>query len=201
MLTIDAKTVYIWFRKLVERTNKIIYNSNVIHVSEVSGCLRKSYYDRKSLRPTLDIKNVITTIGNGIHVLLQDLLREEGWKTEAKVEWDFKKFKLIGHIDLLKEDVILEIKTVSKVPDKPYIQNLRQINAYIIMAHARKGYIIYIGKNGYIRVFDVKPNKQLWHETVKRAFYLWHCLSRNEPPRPELSPLCGLCEYKWRCYR
>ena len=199
--SIDARVVYSWFRKLVERTARVNYSSNVIHVGEVSGCLRRAYYDRKTLKPTLDIKNVVATIGNGVHYQLQDLLKEEGWRSEVEVSWDFKKFKLIGHIDLFKENVVLEIKTVSKIPEKPYLPHLRQVNAYLIMAHAKKGYIIYIAKNGYVRVYDVKPDKKLWRETVKRAFHLWYSLKENKPPKPEFSPLCQYCEFKWRCYK
>ena len=99
-----------------------------------------------------------------------------------------------------RENIILEIKTTSKVPDKPYFPHLRQINAYLIMARARKGYLIYIGKDGKVRVFEAKPNKRLWRETVERAFRLWHSLKDNKPPKPEFSPLCNLCEYKWKCF-
>jgi len=197
---INAQTVYGWFRKLIERSSRVHYDSNVVHVGEVSGCLRKAYYDRKSLRATLDIKNVVATIGNGVHMALQDLLKEEGWKTEVKVEWDFGKFKLVGHIDLFKNDVVLEIKTTSKVPDKPYLPHLRQLNAYLIMSHAEKGYLVYVARNGYVKVFEVKPDKKLWRETVKRAFYLWRCIHENRPPKPEFSPLCSFCEHRWRCF-
>jgi len=199
---INAQTVYSWFRKLIEKTSRVHYDTNIIHVSEVSGCLRLAYYNRKSLKTTLDIKNIIMAIGNGIHFQLQDLLREEGWISELKVEWNLGKFKLIGHVDLYnpKENMVLEIKTTNKVPEKSYLPHLRQLNAYLVMSRARKGYLIYIGKDGKVRVYDLKPDKRLWKETVKRAFYLWHSLKENKPPKPEFSPLCNLCEFKWKCF-
>jgi len=201
-MQINAQTVYSWFRKLIEKSSRVHYDTNIIHVGEVSGCLRKVFYDRKSLRATLDIKNIIMAIGNGIHFQLQDLLREEGWVSEVKTTWGLGEFKLIGHIDLYnpRENIVLEIKTTNKVPEKPYLPHLRQLNAYLIMSKARKGYLIYIGKDGKVRVYDLKPDKRLWHETVKRAFYLWHSLKENKPPKPEFSPLCNLCEYRWKCF-
>jgi len=199
---IDARTVYGWFKKLIERTSRVVYDSNAIHVSEVSGCLRKAFYERKTVRPTLDVRNVIMAIGNGVHWQLQELLKEEGWKSEVKTEWDLKKFKLIGHIDLFnpEENIVLELKTIGRVPERPYLPHLRQINAYLIMIKARKGYLVYIGKNGAIRVFDVKFDRKLWRKTIKRAFHLWYCLQENRPPKPEFSGLCSFCEFKWRCY-
>ncbi len=199
---INAQTVYSWFRRIIEKSSRVHYGSDIIHVGEVSGCLRKAYYDRKSLKATLDIKNVIMAIGNGVHVALQDLLREEGWIDELEVEWNLGKFKLVGHVDLYnpRENIVLEIKTTGKVPEKPYLPHLRQLNAYLIMSKARKGYLIYIGKDGKVRVFDLKPGKRLWKETVKRAFHLWYSLRENRPPKPEFSLLCSFCEHRWRCF-
>ena len=199
-IMIDAKVVYNWFRKIIEKSSRVVYDSNIIHISEVSGCLRKAYFERKTLKPALDVKNVVATIGNGIHWQLQELLRNEGWQSEVEVQYDLKKFKLMGHIDLMKEKTIIELKTTSKAPETPYKNHLRQVNAYLIMAKAKKAYLIYIGRNGIIKVFNIKFDKKIWRETIKRAFHLWYCLQENRPPKPEFSGLCSFCEFKWRCY-
>ena len=201
-MRIDARTVYGWFREIIERTSRVHYSSDIIHVSEVSNCLRKAFYDRKVAKPTLDIKNILKVIGNGVHYQHQEFLRTKGFVTESEVKRDFKKFKLVGHIDLLnpKENLIIEIKTVNKIPQRPYLSHIRQLNAYLIMSRTKEGELIYISRDGGVKIYHLKPDKRLWRETVKRAFYLWHSLKENKPPEPEFSPLCNLCEFKWKCF-
>lgn len=202
MITIRESTVRDWFREILEASQRLFYSNNTIHVSEVTGCLRKAYYTRRSPMKPADIVYVVMSIGNGIHRQLQEYLMDKGWRSEVEVEWNFKKFKLVGHIDLYhpREDIVVEIKTTSKKPDKPYQNHLMQLNAYLRMINASKGYIIYIARDGNIKVFSHNFNKQLWKQTIKRAFYLWHRLNEDKPPKPEPSPLCNYCPFKWRCY-
>ena len=202
VLIVDAKLVYNWIREIIEKTSRLSYRPNEIHVGEISGCLRRAYFDRRLAKPTLDIRNVIFLIGNGVHYWLQALLKEQGWEAEKKVEQNLGEFKIVGHIDLYnpKERILLELKTVGKAPVKPYLVHLRQVNSYTVMVRARKGYIVYIAKDGYIKVFDVKPDFDLWKKTRKRAYQLWYALQRNQPPRPEFSILCQYCPWKWKCY-
>lgn len=203
VMVIDERLVNNWFRRLIERGQRVVLDNNTIHVSEVSGCLRRAYYERLVPKATLDVRNIIMAIGNGIHYQLQDLLREDGWQSEVEVKYDFKKFKLVGHVDLYypEEGIVAELKTTSKIPERPYDQHVIQVNAYLIMSKARKGYIIYIGKDGRVKVFNIRFDKKLWNQTVKRAFYLWHCLQEKRSPKPERSFLCNLCVYRWKCFK
>lgn len=203
MTEITAHTIYGWFRKLIEIHQRVVLDNSIIHVVEISGCLRRAYYDRNIPRARLDVHNVVMAIGNGIHYQLQELLRSEGWRPEYEVSWDFKKFKLIGHIDLYnpRENIVLELKTVNKVPDKPYDSHVIQVNTYLAMVRSRKGYIAYIARDGNIRVYKVSYDKELWEKAVRRAFYLFYSLRDRKPPKPEQSFLCSYCPYKWKCFK
>lgn len=198
---IRESTVYDWFRRILEANQRIFHDSSVIHVSEVTTCLRKSWYTRKSPVKATDTVNIIMSIGNGVHSLLQEYLASKGWKSEVKVEWNFKKFKLVGHIDLYhpEENIVIELKTTGKKPGKPYHSHVMQLNAYLRMISADKGYIIYISRDGHVKVFQHNFSKRLWDKTIKRAFYLWHTLNENKIPKPEPSFLCNYCPFKWRC--
>jgi len=200
-MDVTARLVYSWFRRIVEAQYRG-FRPNVIYVTEASQCLRKSFYDRKSMRPILDVRNVILTFGNGVHYQLQKLLEGEGWSSEVEASWDLGRFKLVGHADLYhpRENVVLEVKTVGKVPSKPYNQHVTQLNAYLSMLKAGKGYIIYIGRDGQVKVYNVKPDKKLWSQTIKRAFKLYYSLQEGKPPQPEFSPLCFHCPFKWSCF-
>ena len=198
---VRESTVYGWFRKALEIHQRIFHDNNVIHVSEVTGCLRKSWYARKFPVKTIDTVNIIMSIGNGVHSLLQEYLASEGWKSEVRVEWNFRKFRLVGHIDLYhpENNIVIELKTTSKKPKEPYPSHLMQLNAYLRMISADKGYIVYVSRDGHVKVFQHSFSKQLWSQTIKRAFRLWHALKENNPPDPEPSPLCNYCSFKWRC--
>lgn len=200
---IRESTVYDWFREILESSQRIFHDNNVIHVSEVAGCLRKAFYTRRMPLKQASTLHIIMTIGNGVHSQLQEYLADKGWRSEVEVEWNFKKFRLVGHIDLYhpRENIVLEIKTISKKPASPYQSHLIQLNTYIKMINASKGYLVYITRDGYVKVFQHSLDKQLWSKAVKRAFYLWHSLDGNKPPKPEPTPLCNHCPFRWRCFQ
>ena len=196
---ITAATVYGWFRDLIKERR--VSDPKVIYVSEAANCLRKAYYDRVSPAPKLDIVNVVATLGNGIHYQLQDLLKGKGWRAEVEVKYQTKKITLIGHADLVSpEGEVIEIKTCNQVPGKPWTNHVLQLNAYLTMLKASKGYIIYVARDGKVRVFDIKPRKDLFDRLIKRAYYLHYCLIEKREPRPEKGPLCDYCPYRWRCF-
>ncbi len=199
-MRVDTLTVYGWFRELVR--SRIPSNPNIIHVTEASGCLRKAFYDRVAPAPALDVTNVVVTIGNGIHHQLQALLLRKGWEAEVSVKFRTKVIELVGHADLVAPDgTVVEIKTVNEVPQEPYQPHVMQVNAYLNMLNSREGYIVYIGRDGKVRTFMVRSSKVLFHKLLKRAHHLHYSLINNEPPKPEKSPLCSYCPYRWRCFR
>ncbi len=202
-VTVTAGKVKDWIREIIEQNMRVVFNNRTIHVSEVTGCLRKSYYNRKLATRLTELQQISILFGNGIHHQLQELLRGKGWVIEYEVRYNFKKFELIGHVDAYnpKNNIILEIKSTSKAPEKPYEEHVRQINAYLAMTKSKKGYIIYITKNGRVKVFPITFDKKLWDNTIKRAFYLFYSLRDNKPPKPEPSILCKYCPWKWRCYK
>ncbi len=199
-MRVDASTIYGWFRELVKvRAN---HDPSTIYVSEASGCLRKAYYDRVSPSPTLDVTNIVLTIGNGIHRVLQQYLVRKGWKPEVEVRLRIRAGELVGHADLVAPDsTVVELKTVSEVPSRPYPNHVMQANAYINMLESKEGYIAYIGRDGKVKVFKVRPNRKLFIKLIKRANHLHYSLVNLKPPKPERGPLCNQCPYRWRCLR
>ena len=201
-VNVTVNTVYGWFKEILQRRRRL-YRDDVIHVSEVSGCLRRAWYTRRFGETIGDAKAVVMNIGNGVHEALQDLLRTKGWRTEYPVEKTFRNFRLVGHIDLWhpKAKVVLEIKTVNKLPEKPYEGHLQQINAYMHLLREKdvRGYLVYISRDGNIRVFNTPKKTLMWNQFIKRAYYLYYSLRDNKPPKREKGPLCQYCEYRWQC--
>ena len=100
--------------------------SEKIHVTEVTGCLRRAYFHRTvNLPPDA---NYFTFMGTAIHDALLSFIAEE---TEVKVENDI----LIGYADAIieinGERYVFELKTVRRLPSRPYPSHVEQVNAYM----------------------------------------------------------------------
>ncbi|RLE86321.1 MAG: hypothetical protein DRN04_19680 [Thermoprotei archaeon] len=98
----------------------------------------------------------------GITGLSLKALRELGFTTEKQIILEFPNgLKLAGTPDAYNDEIVLEVKTVNKIPEKPYEHHVLQLNTYLNMLNYDLGLIIYISKkNGKIKVFEVKKGRQ-----------------------------------------
>jgi len=199
---VSESDVYKWLLEAVKEKSRIPLDS-VIHVSEVVGCLRKAYYTRKNplaIAPS----NTVKLLGDTIHVALQEVLEREGYEIEFEVGLNLGGFRLSGHVDAYhpEKGVVLEFKTVSKLPEAPYESHMRQAQIYAAMTRARHAYVIYISRSdGGVKVFNVPFNKGILKWAVERAKALKQAIDNATPPPPERSPLCNYCDFKLECFR
>jgi len=201
-MELSAKTVYRWFWGIA-RERARLYRPNIIHVSEVVGCLRRAWYERRYGLVEAEPRHIVFAIGNGVHEALQDYLGRRGWRAEVEVSVPISGFRLVGHADLFHPDTdtVVELKTTSKLPERPYHSHLLQLNSYIYMLKARQGYVVYIQKrDGLVAVHRHRWDPQLWRRVVERAKQLHKAILEKRPPRPEPGTLCNYCAHKWRCY-
>lgn len=199
MMYINKSTVYEWLKEAVKQRNE--FDNNTIHVSEVTQCLRKSYYQRISAKKFTGVEAVIL-IGAQLHESLQNVIRRYGFRTEFQVAVKENGVKLVGHIDAYHPEagVVLEFKTVDKIPEKCYTSHYLQANAYHFMGLAEATYIIYISRSrGDVEVRRIKPSMRKYEELIKRAKILSEALNNNRPPYPEPSHTCNYCPFKYRC--
>ncbi len=201
-MELTADEVYRWFYGIArERTRQ--YKPDVVHVSEVTGCLRRAWYERKYGLVEAHPRLIIYAIGNGLHEALQDYLTRRGWQAEVELSVDAGGFRITGHADLYDpgRNIVVELKTASRLPDKPYRSHLTQLNAYLFMLRARVGFVVYIGKrDGFVRLFRHEWDPQLWRRLLERARILYRAVVEDKPPRPEPGPLCDWCVHRWKCY-
>ena len=200
---ITAYDVHRWLLEAVRARSRVSLDSRVIHVTEVTQCLRRSYFLRTRL-VQLSPANALRLIGDEVHKALQEVLKRYGYEVEFRVAIDAGDVKLVGHVDAYhpKGKYIIEFKTVAKIPKSPYPNHLMQTQAYIALTYSRTGFIAYIARdNGDVKVFKVRPNKQTLRKLILRARELSKALTKGGPPRPEKSPLCNQCEFKYLCLK
>ena len=202
----QERDVYDFFRRILARFAKPKPDPSVIHVSEVVGCLRRSFYNRRivshDFRHIGDHEVVKRAIGLIMHDAMASQLKDLGNDSEVSVAVDLGDFKLVGRADAIVDDSVVEFKFVSKLPDRPHEEHLLQVNAYMYMLKLNKGYIVYVDRNtGRVRVFQVSFSPRLWRKVVERAKQLHRYLVEGRIPPRERGPWCHGCEWYWFCLK
>jgi len=201
-MRIDEYQVRQWLKEAVGE--RIEFTDDVIHVSEVTQCLRKSYYQRRRASRMTGMEAVII-IGSMIHLAIQDVLRRYNFRPEFRIGMKEGGVTLIGHIDAYDPDnnIVLEFKTVDKIPEgRPWRSHEWQAKAYATMVDTDQAYIIYISRGrGDVKVYRVKKDQELLEHLLDRAKELSRALRENEPPEPERGPWCNYCPWKWSCFK
>jgi CRISPR-associated protein Cas4 len=191
-----------WIMKAID--NPKILSRDEIMVTEVATpCLRRSYFNR--VRGSLPTPSeFLKSIGNDVHLKLQEVLRNEGCDTEVSISIELDDFKLRGRIDALCEElgekVVLEFKTANEIPERPYDSHVMQIQAYLLMLKLRKGYLIYLSRtNGRVKVFKILRDNKAVKKLVERARQLYNSFKDLKPPAAEKGPWCSDCPFLHIC--
>ncbi len=192
-----------WLLRAASRYAVKLLDRDTIAITEVTfPCLRKAYYDRTRRRlPTP--AEALKVLGTEVHTLLQDVLKEEGWDIEVGVSLNLGEFKLVGRVDAVKGDEVIEIKTSNGLKDRALESHVLQLQAYMAVLHAKHGYIVYIDRaSGRVRVFRVRPDRYALRIVIKRAKQLHEALANHRalPPK-HAGAWCALCAYRWNCLR
>jgi len=200
------KSVVEAFREILRRELRPYDDNSVIHVGEVCTCLRKAYYNRvygsKDLSHLDENKVVILGLGLSTHLALEEVLREKGYRAEEQILYKTNEVTLAGTPDLIFNHIVLDIKTVNKIPPKPYDHHVKQVNAYIRMANALMGFIVYICKrDGRIEICPVEYDEEMFKEILERAKVLKECLEKRIPPPKEVGFMCNYCEWEEKCVK
>jgi len=200
---LSPEDVYEAFRRFLAARLRPV-DEDAVHVSEVCRCLRASFFSRmygsRDLTHLTPAKRVVLGLGLSTHLVLEEVLRGIGYVTERQVAADVDAFRLVGTPDAVGRDHVVEIKTVSSVPERPYPHHVLQLNAYLGMLGCGTGYLVYISKkDGLVKVLPHPYRDFLFRDLQSRAAKLYSHLRSGEVPQAEPTPLCNYCEWRWRC--
>jgi len=208
MASLDETTVMRWVLKAVDKSEKVDKNINEINVTEVaSPCIRQSFYKRtKTIIPSP--MDFIRLTGKSAHESLLSVVEEEGYSTEVLFSENisFKLFgenhnvKIVGRVDALKDDHIIEFKFPEDLPSSPSYWHIMQVQLYMWIFRIPKAYIVYISrKNGKIKMFRVYRNKRIATYALKRVIRYYSHLYKNIMPKPERGYWCNSCNFYMYC--
>ena len=187
------------FHKLIEdelikisKKLTFVYDSNGIHVSEITRCSRLSYFERTD--PFVDeYSNALSNIFKGsLTKLLNGITRE------YKVD----DLTIYATVDLvIDNEMIINFVPVSKIPEYPHPNDLLYTNASMFIFDIQGGFIVYFTPEGKFVEFSVSESKRMFEQVVRRARILSLLLKEKKTPVVEPSELCFSCKYFQRCFQ
>lgn len=197
-----------------------------IHVSDlVYDCIRRAYYNKKygnSIEYTSgeDIKTsgsltereIMTFwIGKKIHELPITALHE------TPIEYKGVRGTFDEALTINGDFIIIDKKTVSKLPSRPYEHHKTQIKYYALMywktknVKAKYGAVLYILKDTsmnndeIVRVFVFPITDKDYEDTevtfIERLTILKNALDKDIPPQRTPSFMCRYCPWQELCFR
>jgi len=186
------------FHKLIEdelikisKKLALDYDSNGIHVSEITRCSRLSYFER--MDPFVD--EYSNALSNIFKVSLTKLLN--GITREYKVD----DLTIYATVDLMIDnEMIINFVPVSKLPEYPHPNDLLYTNASMFIFDIQGGFIVYFTPEGKFAEFSVSESKRMFEQVVRRARILYLLLKEKKTPVVEPSELCFSCKYFQRCF-
>ena len=179
--------------------------SNSLAISLVSDCALRCYYTYTLDLPPDPVNKALSMMGTLIHELIQKQLTRHGYTAEKPVTIEISdNLRLSGHVDLANDETAIELKTVSRVPEKPYPKHVEQLNLYLHALGYSHGYLIYISRaNARIKSFRVDYSESLAKHSIEKSKVIAKAIELKDPslipPNLANTDLCFFCEYRVTC--
>ena len=168
------------------------YDPEWIMPTELSTCLRRSWYARKKG------KNIIgenAVLGIAIHNTVQDVAKRFNCEVEKEIQGEIAGVKVRGRADLVCDDAVIEIKTTAIHDQLHYFQPV----IYATLLKKDRAYMLYVDRNtGNITFFQVDISFILPF-AIERLKAYHSAVVENKLPQKEYSQACRYCIYKSLC--
>ncbi len=168
---------------------------HVIYVTELVSCSQKRLFRINFPELTLGFEPPMIQ-GALIHRGLEELLREQGFVTEAPVEQEYvvdgETYKVKGRMDAYEPDkgVVVEIKTGRSAIGTPREHHIDQLQVYMNLVDAKLGILIY-----------VTPDRILEYSFEKRDIVIQELVEEtvHNKTHPRWSWECQYCPFNRIC--
>jgi len=185
-------------------------DSNVVWITEVADCLRKSFYTRVRGREVRGFAEAMPiAMGSSLHRYIEEAVTRflgDRVRTEVPVEHHIPEVDVTirGKADVVVEldrKAVFEIKATTKNGNdvKPLPQHVMQLQFYLNTLKIDTGAIVFVTPER-IRVFPVTRDPKVMDTIEYRAAVLAYCLRKQKAPRREVKPyFCNACPFRFMC--
>jgi len=196
--------------------------------TELSGCIRNSYFSRLYPEEFDDATMRVFLLGNVLHELVQDNVKEVlgGEIDHIENEKAFhyllpldktngKKILISGRLDTIffmkdmEKPIIVDYKTTANswynMKNGAKKAHIDQLNYYLACTLADHGMVVYLDKrNLNVVQFTIDFSQEIFDEMVDYAINLDNALDTNEVPKIDWKQMgdegnCQYCKHKVRC--
>ena len=175
---------------------------NELHVSVLAVCPRKEFFSY-FYRPARLVKSDEVLAGEYIHKVIQEQLRQRGYEIEKIFSCDLKDgFKLVGRVDAINGDHIIEIKTVKKFIDFNVNHWFIQVNMYMHMSGTGKAKLLVVERStGQMFVKDIEYDREKAEGVLSLAGEVVDAIkSRDYSTLPKCNDYrCKNCDFNIIC--
>jgi len=165
------------------------------HVTQVISCPYRAIKDVKTYRVLL---GTIWDLG------IKEFYKDKGYLTDVEVTMKFgDKWKLVGHIDMVSPDKIIEVK-LTDFNEVTVKKGLLQVFTYAKMFELQNGErkkpeLWCYGLKGY-KIFTPTYGDKTFNKIMERCNYIWLYLNKtNKIPRIPSRLDCQICREKFSC--
>lgn len=175
-----------------------------VHVGNIIfECERNAYY---SCTIPFSFHNLQATMNFWHGRLLHSRPILNNCKQELAVEWE----NIIGHIDEYADGILLEKKSASHIPDKPYAIHVRQAEYYKVLLErsdykVTNVYMIYFLKDmspqlPTVLPVDTRGTALVAEEMLRKKNIVLTALKNGFLPSPKFGADCNYCQYPSLCF-
>ena len=165
-------------------------DNKIIRFSEVTRCLRRSYFDRVD---PLEQK------GLRFSDLFRELIRKMPYGS-VQGEFPLDGIKLKISADMIVDDVVIIFRPVSKPPERLIPSDALYLNACLLILKKTEGIVVYLAENGDEISFSLMRDNKMFEESIRRVKILNSLLEEKKIPVIEPSLECNTCQYYEKCY-
>ena len=189
--------------------------SKYIGASDISGCLRASYFNKTNPAELPIEKLIIFERGHNTELIVEKMIGNMPFKKEVEFISSDEPYPAKVHIDYViynkkeKTITIIEVKSQNNDSFNVYPSYLLQVNFQWLVAETvlknkgwrvKNAFIVIVNNNsGKYEVVEVEKNEELQKVALEKAKVLRNALIKRQEPEGEEQLYCSQCPYKSGC--
>jgi CRISPR-associated exonuclease Cas4 len=184
--------------------------STYVGASDVGGCPRRVVLGKRN-PPEFDLQTLIRFMrGHLVENIMQAACAWKKIKFEHQLEIIHPRLPYRAHLDFSfanREEIgVLEVKSVSHIPDEPYEGWVAQLYFQLGLVHKRfrkrvRGAIFAMDLNsGLSRLYNgYAGDDGVYSGLLRKAHHIWSAMQGQVEPKTEKGPLCIFCHFRQGC--